>query len=165
VTPRGFQAACMFALLSMTIAHAAETPREVHGSADAVAVPGMALAWGVLRGANEAATMVVIRIATDPHEFAEMDVTGGDPFTQHRQVVFARATSTGSADLRVPRAHFAEFPRTEFRFYPPQATPLAAPLLVFYLGVPDTTPEFADEARLDAYLRDRIAKVRGNSRP
>lgn len=149
----------------MTTAHAAETPREVHGSADAFAVPGVALAWGVLRGANEAATMVVIRMATDPREFAEMEVTGSDPFTQRRHVVFARATSSGSADLRVPRAHFAEFPRTEFLFYPSPATRRMPPLLVFYLGVPDTTPEFTDEAGLDSYLRDRIAKVRGSLRP
>lgn len=164
---RGFQAiaACGLAALSMTTAPAAETPREVHGSADAFAVPGMALAWGVLRGANEAATVVVIRIATDPLVFADIEVTGSDPFTQRRQVAVARAPSTGSAELRVPRAHFAEFPRTEFRFFPSPAATQSAPLLVFYLGVPDTTPEFADEARLDSYLRDRIAKVRGSLRP
>jgi hypothetical protein len=36
---------------------------------------------------------------------------------------------------------------------------------VFYLGVPDTTPEFADAAKLDAYLRERIAQVRGSKLP
>jgi hypothetical protein len=30
---------------------------------------------------------------------------------------------------------------------------------VFYLGVPDTTPEFANGASLDAYLADRIARL------
>ena len=44
---------------------AADGPREVHGSADAFAAPGVALAWGVLRGATEADTRIVIRIATD----------------------------------------------------------------------------------------------------
>ena len=33
-------------------------------------------------------------------------------------------------------------------------------MVVFYLGVPDTTPEFADAAKLDAYLADRIGRVR-----
>ena len=44
---------------------AADGPREVHGSADAFAAPGVTLAWGVLRGATEADTRIVIRIATD----------------------------------------------------------------------------------------------------
>jgi hypothetical protein len=74
------------------------------------------------------------------------------------------APSAGIVNLRMPRAHFAAFPRTELRFYAPTSSP-AAPaesLLVFYLGVPDTTPEFADEAKLDAYLRERIARMRGS---
>jgi len=154
---------CALAATWVSSMHAAEAPREIHGSADAFAVPGMALAWGVLRGANEEATIVVVRVATDPHEFVEMDVTGSDPFTQRWRTLYAKATSTGSVDLRLPRAHFAELPRTELRFYPPGSG--AAPLLVFYLGVPDTTPEFADEGKLDAYLGDRIARVRGSNRP
>ena len=35
-------------------------------------------------------------------------------------------------------------------------------LVVFYLGVPDTTPEFATEAALDGYLADRIARLRAS---
>ena len=38
--------------------------------------------------------------------------------------------------------------------------PSAAILAVYYLGVPDTTPEFATEASLAAYLADRIARMR-----
>ena len=61
----------------------------------------------------------------------------------------------------MPRAHFAEFPRTELRFYAAGAAPAPGPprLVVFYLGVPDTTPEFANDASLDAYLADRIARL------
>ena len=33
-------------------------------------------------------------------------------------------------------------------------------LVVYFLGVPDTTPEFATEANLSAYLADRIARIR-----
>ena len=36
-------------------------------------------------------------------------------------------------------------------------------LIVFYLGVPDTTPEFAGAAALDAYLSERIARARRES--
>ena len=64
--------------------------------------------------------------------------------------------------MRVSRADFADFPRTELRFYgsAAQADAGVPSLVVFYLGVPDTTPEFATEANLNAYLVDRIARAR-----
>ena len=49
--------------------------------------------------------------------------------------------------FRSSRAHFADFPRTELTFDGP--APAAAPaLVVYYAGVPDTTPEFAAADRL-----------------
>ena len=146
---------------------AAEAPLAMHGSADTFAAPGMALAWAVLRGADETTTKVVIRIVTDPAVFSDVAVAGSDPFTGERQAMLGIAPSAGSIDLKMPRAHFAAFPRTELRFYAP-ASPAAVrteSLLVFYLGVPDTTPEFVDEPKLDAYLSGRIAQLRGNKRP
>ncbi len=160
-------AVCAFAASFMPAGRAADAPREMHGSADAFATPGMALAWGVLRGATEDATVVVVRMVNDPAVFADVAVTGSDPFTQRQQVMLAMTPVAGVIDLRVPRAHFAAFPRTELRLYAP-ASPLiirTASLLVFYLGVPDTTPEFVDMAKLDTYLRDRIAQVRGSKLP
>jgi hypothetical protein len=153
----------VLALLFMPTLRAADVPRELHGSGDAFAAPGLALAWGVLRGANEDTTQVVLRVVTDPVAFSEVAVTGVDPFTQGQEAMRAMTPSPGSVDVRTPRAHFARYPRTELRFRAPAAE--TASLLVFYLGVPDTTPEFADEAKLDAYLRERIAKVRGSTPP
>ena len=45
---------------------AAGPPQEVHGVADAYVVPGLALAWGILRGTDEASTRVVIRLPMPP---------------------------------------------------------------------------------------------------
>jgi hypothetical protein len=69
-------------------------------------------------------------------------------------------------DVRVPRSQYADFPRSELRFYASRAAPdsqLPA-LIVYYLGVPDTTPEFASEASLQAYLKDRIERVRASGK-
>ncbi|MEP7182618.1 MAG: hypothetical protein ABI886_10550 [Betaproteobacteria bacterium] len=144
---------------------AADPPRVVHGSADAYAADGVALAWGVLRGASEAATVVVVRIVADPAAFAFLSVVGRDPFTAREQPLLARAPVAGSVELRVPRAHFADFPRTELRFDGPAAAPgaSATALVVYYAGVPDTTPEFIAADKLDAYLADRLARVRATA--
>ena len=143
---------------------AAETPRAVHGSADIYSMPGLAIAWGVLRGANEAAAVVVVRIVVDPVEYRSIAATGSDPFTQRTKALLPATPVAGPIDLRVPRAHFADYPRTDLRFYasPPVGESPLPKLVVFYLGVPDTTPEFASEAALDAYLADRLARARNN---
>ncbi len=157
----------VFVATLLPSALAAEATRELHGSADAFAVPGVALAWGVQRGATEEATLVVVRVVTDPDVYADIAVTGIDPFTQRRQQRLATTPSAGGVELRTPRAHFAEFPRTEFLFYAPGPMPKSrtASLLVFYVGVPDSTPEFVDAAKLDAYLSARIAQLRGGKLP
>jgi len=148
-------------------AFAAQAPRELHGSADAFAAPGMALAWGVLRGSTEDTTMVVVRMATDPAVFSHVAAPGGDPFTARQLPLLAVTPVAGFVDLRLPRSHFAAYPRTEIKFFAPGPLPSdqAASLLVFFLGVPDTTPEFVDTAKLDAYLRTRIAQLRGSTLP
>jgi hypothetical protein len=157
-------------LLALSLAGAAvrggEPPREVHGMADAFAAPGVAMAWGVVRGADEAATVVVVRIVTRPASYPWLAVTGGDPFTQRKEPLLAPTRSAGVIDVRTPRAHFADFPRTELRLYESAAAAQqdVPTLVVFFLGVPDTTPEFATEDKLQAYLTDRVARLAGGSK-
>lgn len=148
-------------LLAGSVALAAEPPRAVHGSSDAFAAPGIALAWGVLRGAGEASTAVVVRVVTDPGAYPQVAVVGIDPFTKGERSVRPAAASSGTADVRIPRSQFADFPHTELRLYASaEAAGRSEPaLVVYYHGVPDTTPEFNDPARLDAHLAARIAAV------
>ncbi len=141
---------------------AAEPPREVHGAADAYAGPGIALAWGVLRGTDEATTRVTLRIVADQARFPRVAVVGRDPFTQAERNVLAPAPAAGLPDIAIARAHFADFPRTEVRLFGPGNTDAPA-LVVYYLGVPDTTPEFASAAALGRDLDARIVRARANA--
>ena len=126
---------------------------EVHGETDVFSAPGVALAWGVVRGPDEARTSVVVRMIVDP-AIREISVTGRDPFTREQKSLASAAPKRGLAEVRIPRASFADFPRTDWRFFTADKEPR---LHVFYLGVPDTTPEFAAEAALDAYLTERLS--------
>lgn len=141
------------------LAVAADAPRDVHGSGDIFGAPGVALAWSVLRGANETATSVVVAIATDPATYPRVAAVGIDPFTKAERTLHAAASSAGRIDVRIPRAQFGDYPRTEFRFYP-SAAATQPTLVVFYHGVPDTTPEFVDAAKLAAHLVQRLADAR-----
>ncbi|MFO1314672.1 MAG: hypothetical protein U1F58_03630 [Burkholderiales bacterium] len=147
--------------LAAGLATAADAPRELHGSSDAFAAPGVALAWGVLRGRTEATTTVIVRVVTDPQRYPWLALVGIDPFTRAEQPVLRATEAAGAFDVRIPRAQFADFPRTELRLFARAAdtrdgTPA---LVVFYHGVPDTTPEFADPAQLDAHLAARVAAL------
>ena len=140
---------------------AADAPAELHGHSDSFAGGGVAIAWGVLRGASEDSTAIVLRVAADPVAYSKLAADGVDPFTQRRQPVLAERPLAAQVDVRMPRAHFADFPRTELRFYAAGPSASSAPALtVFYLGVPDTTPEFTSEANLDASLAERIGRLR-----
>jgi hypothetical protein len=139
-------------------AFAADPANAVHGSADLYAAPGVTLAWGILRGATETSTLVAVRIVVAPDTFAAVSIVGIDPFTQREQVLLPPSSTRARIDARIPRAQFADFPRTEFRLFAsvPKARADAPKLLVYYLGIPDTTPEFASEAALENYLTSRI---------
>ena len=60
----------------------------------------------------------------------------------------------------MPRASFADHPSTEFHFFArgEDATANKPKLTVFYLGVPDTTPEFARAGEAEAYF-DRLLRA------
>ena len=149
------------ALIVGCCAHAADPPREEHGSADAYAAPGVALAWGVLRGADEASTVAVVRIMTDLRVYPWASVVGIDPFTQRKEMLMPPKRIEGNVDLRAARASFADLPRTEFHLYASadDAHSGMPRLVVYFLGVPDTTPEFTNTTALDASLAARIERV------
>lgn len=149
-------------LLAMSLPGAAH---EVHGSADAFAMPGVGLAWAVLRAAREDDTAVIIRIEVDARTYGWIEVVGKDPFSQREERLQPMSAVGGAFDLKTPRARFADFPRTEIRLWQNGAAPGAAPpaLVVYYLGVPDTTPEVTQASELDRSLGERIAAARRES--
>ena len=155
--------ALLFGALVCTAALArAVEPVQLHGASDTFAAPGVAIVWGVLRGPTEDATLVVVRIAVDPAVFTHVAVEGVDPFTQQRQSLLAARPAAERIEQRTPRSRYAELPRSEvLLFRSADAARTGSPaLVVYYLSIPDTTPEFATAAALGAYIDGRIAKAR-----
>ena len=124
----------------------------VHGADSLFVSPTVKLAWVVRRGATEADTLVVVRIADAAYRLVRVD--GIDPFTRQHKIFVATRPLDRETDVAIPRAQFADHPSTEFRFFASAEDAAAdkAKLTVFYLGVPDTTPEFAGQREAEAYL-------------
>jgi hypothetical protein len=136
--------------------------RELHGESAVFSESGVAIVWGVLRAPVEAETQVVTRIALGDATYAYVRVDAVDPFTRARRPVAPGGPMSGTIDVRSPRATFGDFPRREVRLYRTAGDWRAdAPVLtIYYLGVPDTTPEFVSEAALLSYLATTVAKAR-----
>jgi hypothetical protein len=150
---------CALALLAALLAAPAAAQQTVHGENSVFVSPSVRLGWAVKRGPSEADTMVIVRVAADAG-FRALRVDGVDPFTKDRAVFVAQRPLDGTADLAIPRAQFADHPSTEFHLFA-SAEDAAAnkpKLTVFYLGVPDTTPEFASQAEAEAYLEKMLKK-------
>lgn len=140
---------------------AAGQGQELHGQDSVFAAPGVAIAWGVLRGAAEAETQVIVRIARRGEAYRVVSVEAVDPFTRERRPVLDGRPLEDQVDVRTPRSAFADFPRREIHLYRTADDWRARrpALTVYYLGVPDTTPEFTLEAALFAYLASALAKL------
>lgn len=157
--------ACLWLCCSAAAVTPNGTETTVHGVSDAYTGAGATIAWGVLRGASESAALVVVRVAADPAAYRTVEIVGRNPFSQSERTILSATPVGGSVEVRIPRSSFADFPRTELRFAGDSPTPAATALVVYYLGVPDTTPEFASEAALGTYLTDRIERTRGAKSP
>jgi hypothetical protein len=136
-------------------------PAVVHGADSVFATPDAVIVWAVLRAAVEAETEVVIRVAASPR-FLALSADAVDPFSGVRRPVMAPRPFGGVTEVRRRRAHFADLPRLELHFHGQGGVEGAAnaALTVYFLGVPDTTPEFTSEAALRAYLDETVSRVR-----
>ena len=145
--------AAAVALLLGPLSVSAQGP-ELHGERDVFAAPGIIVAWAILRGATEETTQVVVRLAATGDAYRHVAVDGVDPFSRARRTIVPGAPVTGVLDVRSPRAGFADFPRREIRLYRTESDwrRRVVALTIYYLGVPDTTPEFTTESAALTYL-------------
>ena len=138
---------------------------EVHGENSSFAGQGVALAWGILKAPVEDQSQVVVRMVRIDPGYVTVDVEGVDPFTQARRTILQAQPLGAGLDVRSARGTFADFPRREFHFYTATDWQAKQPsLTIYFMGVPDTAPEFLAEALLSAYLAETITKLQGGGR-
>ena len=70
---------------------------EIHGQTDVFKSGGVSMAWGVLRGPDEARTFIVVRVQAGP-TIQDVTVTGRDPFTGAQKQLTRSQLSKGRVD-------------------------------------------------------------------
>lgn len=152
-------------VLGLAMLLAAATARaqapEVHGQTATFAGHGITVVWGVLQRPVEAETEVVMRLVPAPGAWAHVSVDAIDPFAGTRRAVVTGCPLGTAVDVRSPRSTFADWPRREIRLFRTQEALAAGQpaLTIFYLGVPDTTPEFRSEPALLTYLGGQTLQI------
>jgi hypothetical protein len=136
----------------------ARSQEVVHGADSLFVAPTVKIAWAVRRGATEEDTIVVLRIVNSAGSYGQVRLVGVDPFSKSRKVLVAAQSLTENIDLTLPRSGFAEFPSCEIHLYAKDIAVEKPSLTVYYLGVPDTTPEFKTAEDAGAYLTKALGQ-------
>lgn len=144
----------------------AAAAEELHGANSEFVGRGVAIAWAILKAPVEDQSQVVVWIARIGSDYAALRIDGVDPFTGERREFLARTALPERFETRSARASFAELTRREFHFYAAGAGSAGGPsLTIYFLGIPDTSPEFLSEVALRAYLDETVMKlVKGTQR-
>ena len=127
----------------------------LHGADGIFVSPDAAIVWAVLKAPSGDKATVWFRVVNSTGKFSYVSVDGVDPFTKQRVRVERGVALGADARLQSDRDTFSDLPSREVHFYKTEAEWKSdkAAMTVYYLGVPDTTPEFSTRAALDDYLR------------
>ena len=154
----GVPAYLALALLLITGRPCAWSQEVVHGADSLFVAPTLKVAWAVQKGVNEESTFVLLRITNSAGRYRQVRLDGVDPFSKKRKVLVSARPLPASIELTVPRSTFAEYPSCEIHLYREAADDQPPSLTVYYLGVPDTTPEFSTAQDAQTYLAKMVEK-------
>ena len=127
--------------------------REVHGADSSFRTGAIGICWGMLRGAPGSDVQVLIRIrilseGTSP--YSDYAVQAVHPLTKAAEWVVPRRSLEKVNITAAPRESFKNLAGRRIYFYSPSAS--EPDLAVYYMGIPDTTPELSDAAQLEQYF-------------
>ena len=143
------------ALLLVAASALAQTSEEALHGADGIFVsPDAAIVWAVLKAPTGDKAAVWLRVVNSTRKFSHVSVDGVDPFTRKRVRVEPGVALLADVRLQSDRDTFSDLPSRELHFYRTEADLKGdhPAMTVYYLGVPDTTPEFSTKTALDNYL-------------
>jgi hypothetical protein len=139
-----------------------QSQTRIHGADSLFVSLAVKLAWAVLKGKTEADTTVVIRVVNVTGDYRFLSVDALDPFTKDRAVLDRGRRFDRTTDLSIVRARFADHPSAEISLFRTEdgLRQNKPELVVYYLGVPDTTPEFQSADAMNAYLDKMLGIAR-----
>lgn len=143
----------------------AQGKREYHGADSIFEKEGMIMLWAILKGSTEESSWVYIKIIQTgggPASFQLFGVEAEDPFSNQKEWVVKGEAFKKENMVKSIRASFREKTARRVLFYEKAEDLLKEnpAMIVYYLGVPDTSPEFMTEREIENYFEKAFSRLK-----
>jgi len=166
---------CLFLTLNIfcnlsAVANQQTESIKYHGADSAFKANGISIFWAILKGPEESSSWVYIRIINQQedglNQFRTFSLIASDPFSDSEEWIIKAEKLKKESIIKLNRESFKEMMKRRFLFYQSEKIEdyksEKPDMVVYYLSVPDTAPEFLALEKLEAYFKDaekRLEKV------
>jgi len=143
----------------------AQGKREYHGADSIFEKEGIVVLWAMMKGPTEETSWVYIKIIQTgggPASFQLFGVEAVDPFSNQKEWVVKGEACKKENMVKSVRASFREKTARRVLFYE-KAEDLIKEnpaMIVYYLGIPDTSPEFMTEREIENYFEKAFSRLK-----
>jgi hypothetical protein len=136
---------------------------EYHGADSVFEKEGIVILWAILKGQDEASSWVYIKIINsggNPFQFYGVEAI--DPFSKEKEWVVKGQKLEKENIVKSIRTTFRDKTSRRILFYRNmEALKKENPgMAVFYLGVPDTSPEVLSEKEMESYFEKVLERAK-----
>ena len=136
---------------------------EHHGADSSFQLRDLVILWGILKGPDEDRSWVyikIIRTGSEPGPWTSYRLEAVDPFSQEKEWVTPRESLEKENAVKERRSSFRDKTGRRIYLYPGQSIEEKPAAIIFYQGVPDTTPEFLTEKEMEDYFGQALKRVK-----
>jgi hypothetical protein len=143
----------------------AQGKREYHGADSLFEKEGIVILWAILKGLTEESSWVYIKIIQTgggPASFQLFRVEAVDPFSNQKEWVVKGEPLKRENTVKSIRASFREKTGRRILFYRGKGEYQAEKpaMAVYYLSVPDTSPELLSEKEIEDYFVKALERIK-----
>jgi hypothetical protein len=136
---------------------------EYHGADSVFEKEGIVILWAILKGQDEASSWVYIKIVNSggtPYQIFSVEAI--DPFSKEKEWVVKGKKLEKDNVVKSVRTSFRDKTSRRILFYRnTEALEKENPgMAVFYLGVPDTSPEVLSEKEMESYFEKVLERAK-----
>ena len=136
---------------------------EFHGADSVFEREGITILWAILKGPTEESSWVYIKIVNSGKSpFQIFSVEAVDPFTKEKEWVVKGKKFEKENLVRSDRTSFRDKTARKILFYrSTEAFEKETPdMAVYYLGIPDTSPEVLSEKEMEDYFVKALERLK-----
>ena len=136
---------------------------EYHGADSVFKGKEVAVLWAILKGSDDAHSTVVIRIeslSAGRPVYQTFSVSAVHPFSGNEKWLVRNETFGQKNLVRSSRAAFRDMPGRRILFFKTDAGNQKPDMVIYYMSIPDTAPEFLNPEQLDHYLDKTVERLK-----